>query len=95
MSNLGQGYWECLRVEGTHTRDKGEKIKICHSIPASSLIPVFSSQCCWRFIRVKLNLNGVNQWSVEQAVWFFLSVAAQLLCCTRDHSCSRPQTHTE
>jgi len=27
-------------------------------------------------------------------VWFSLSVAAQLLCCTRDHSCSRPQTPT-
>jgi hypothetical protein len=25
MSNLGQGYWECRRVGGTQTRDKGEK----------------------------------------------------------------------
>ena len=42
MSILGQGYWERRRVEGTHTRDKGEKdIKICRSISASSLVPVF------------------------------------------------------
>jgi len=27
MSNLGQGYWECWQVEGTHTRDTGEKEK--------------------------------------------------------------------
>jgi len=27
MSNLGQGYWKCRPVEGTHTRDKGEKEK--------------------------------------------------------------------
>ena len=25
MSNLGQGYWECRRVEGTHTKTKGIK----------------------------------------------------------------------
>ena len=25
MSNLGQGYWECRRKGGTHTRDTGEK----------------------------------------------------------------------
>jgi len=24
-SNLGQGYWECRQVGGTHTRDTGEK----------------------------------------------------------------------
>jgi hypothetical protein len=29
-------------MEGTHTRDKGEKdIKICRSIPASNFLPVF------------------------------------------------------
>ena len=27
MSNLGQGYWECRQVEGTHTRNKGKKEK--------------------------------------------------------------------
>ena len=43
MSSLGQGYWECQRVEGTHTRDKGEKDrKICRSIPAASSSPVFA-----------------------------------------------------
>jgi hypothetical protein len=25
MSNLGQGYWECRRMGGTHTRDTGKK----------------------------------------------------------------------
>ena len=27
MSNLGQGYWECRRVEGTHTKDTKKKEK--------------------------------------------------------------------
>ena len=27
MSNLWQGYWECRRVEGTHTRDRGKRQK--------------------------------------------------------------------
>ena len=42
MSSLGQGYWECRRVEGTHTRDKGGKDrKRCRSIPALSF-PFFA-----------------------------------------------------
>ena len=43
MSNLRQGYWECLRVGGTHTRDTGGKYKkICRSISASSFLAVFA-----------------------------------------------------
>jgi len=30
-----------------------------------------------------------------KAAWFFLSVAPQFMCCTRDHSFSCPQTHIE
>jgi len=58
MSNLGQGYWECRRVEGTHTRDKGGKDKSLSLHTCSEFSPVFSSQRCCQFIRVKLNLNG-------------------------------------
>ena len=36
MSNVGQGNWERRRVGGTHTRDTGEKIKICRSLPTAS-----------------------------------------------------------
>ena len=43
MSKSGQGYWECLRVGGTHTRDTGGKYKkICRSISASSFLAVFA-----------------------------------------------------
>jgi hypothetical protein len=42
MSNLGQGYWECRRVGGTHTRDTGEKMKKYSSIPASSSSLLFA-----------------------------------------------------
>jgi len=42
MSNLGQGYWDCRRVEGTQTRDAGEKDrKICRSLPTASFSLVF------------------------------------------------------
>ena len=40
--------------------------------------PVFCSQRCCQFIRVKLNLNEANRWPVQKAVWFFLSVAAKI-----------------
>ena len=41
MLDLGQGYWECRRVEGTHTRDTGEKDKILslHTCFASAPLP--------------------------------------------------------
>jgi len=42
MLNSGQGYWECRRMGGTHTRDTGEKEKICSSIPALSFSLVFA-----------------------------------------------------
>ena len=42
MSNLGQGYWECRGMGGTHTRDTGVKDKICRSIPAASFSPIFA-----------------------------------------------------
>jgi hypothetical protein len=43
MPNLGQGYWECRRMGGTHTRDTGEKgRKSCRSKPAASFSPVFA-----------------------------------------------------
>jgi hypothetical protein len=42
MSNLGQGYWGCREVGGTHTRDIGEKDKkICRSTSAAIFSPVF------------------------------------------------------
>ena len=42
MSILGQGYWECRQVGGTHTRDTGGKDRnICRSVPAASFNPVF------------------------------------------------------
>ena len=43
MSNSGQGYWECQRMGGTHTRDTGEKgRKSCRPIPAANFSPVFA-----------------------------------------------------
>ena len=41
QSNLGQGYWECLQVGGTHTKDTGEKENKYCSIPAAGFSPVF------------------------------------------------------
>jgi len=41
MLELGQGHWECLRVGGTHTRDRGGKDRnTCRSTPASRFNPV-------------------------------------------------------
>jgi hypothetical protein len=54
MSNSGQGYWECLRVGGTHTRDTEGKEKICRSIPALSFLPVFA-------LSVAGKLNGFDK----------------------------------
>ena len=34
VSNLGQGYWECRRVEGTHT-------KTIHKLVARAFLPLF------------------------------------------------------
>jgi hypothetical protein len=50
MSNLGQGYWECQRVEGTHTRDKGEKEKILSLHICSEFPRGFSSQGCGKIM---------------------------------------------
>jgi len=43
MSNSGQGYWECRRVGGTHTRDTGGKDgNLSPHKPALSLSLVFA-----------------------------------------------------
>ena len=45
MWNLGQGYWECWRGGGTHTSGtRGEKTKVCSSIPTLSSSLVFGSE---------------------------------------------------
>ena len=36
MSNLGQGYWECLRVRALTQGTLGGNRKICRSTPAAS-----------------------------------------------------------
>jgi len=41
MPTLGQGYWDCRRVGGTHTRDNGGKDNNCRSKPAASFSPFF------------------------------------------------------
>ena len=58
MSNLGQGYWDCRRVEGTQTRDAGEKDrKICRSLPTASFSPVFA-------LRVAAELYDFDKFSM-------------------------------
>ena len=59
MSGLGQGYWECWRVEGTHTRDTGEKTKACHSILAAvrRIQSAASPPSLWLRISVLLRLH--------------------------------------
>ena len=71
MSNMGQGYWECRRVEGTHTRDKREKDKILSLHTCFEFNPGFSSQRCGQIIRFKSTLNGANRWPGLLLAYFF------------------------
>jgi len=63
VSNLGQGYWECLRVGGTHTRDRG---KTCRSKFAASFSPVLRSElrATNKLIRIEMGPIGglVESW---------------------------------
>jgi len=88
LSNLGQGYRECRRVGGTHTRDKGGKDrKIFRSKTAASSSPVFA-------LSVAANLYA-SDWIWMGPINGLCWIAVWFLCCTRNHSCSRPQTHTK
>jgi len=59
MSNLGQGYWECRRVEGTHTRDKVEKdSNFYRTIPATSFSPVFALRVAGNHARKTIISNA-------------------------------------
>jgi len=63
MSKLGQRYWECWRVGGTHTRDTGGKDR--NSIALYLLqVPGFCSQKCGQLKCVKWNLNGAIRCTV-------------------------------
>jgi len=96
LSNLWQGFWECRRVGGTHTRDKGEKDRklILSLYTCCEFQPDFSFQRCGQIIWRRQNLNGVNRWPGWFLAWFFPPYIGALFPTVPSHSVHDPQlTH--
>ena len=95
MSDFGQGYWERQRVEGHREKDKNLSLHSCMLLQD----PCMLLQDSARFFLSALPGIYARQIKFEwgqtmacvKAVWFFLSVVPQFLCCTCDHSCPVPK----
>jgi hypothetical protein len=94
MSNLGQGYWECRQVEGTHTRDKGEKDrKVCSSIPAIgfspvmllALLPIYTHQIKFEWGQTMACVKSVVVFPECRSTIYVLHLRPQLLPSPNSH----------
>ena len=100
MSDFGQGYWERQRVEGHREKDKNLSLHSCMLLQDACMLlqdsaRFFLSALLAIYYAHQIKFQWGESMACRKAVGFFLSVAAQYQCCTRDYSYSRSQTNTE
>ena len=94
MSDLGQGYWTCREVGGTHTKDTGEKDKssVAPYLPRNSarfwspespfLLQQFNNQLVHIFLSQQNNRH-----------FLFLTELTDLFVAGRDQSAADQQSY--